>query len=131
MRLLSGQAAHAVAALRLPAQTEIPKRLPHRRERTLSRRRARKADHDRYALSSSGSTPARVRPMSTVAFLNIAMHGHINPTLPVVAELVRRGHPVNYHVTPDFAEAVGPPARGCSAIPGMSWPSPARRRGSP
>ncbi|MFC3500210.1 macrolide family glycosyltransferase [Micromonospora krabiensis] len=45
--------------------------------------------------------------MSTVAFLNIAMHGHINPTLPVVAELVRRGHPVNYHVTPDFAEAVG------------------------
>ena len=30
--------------------------------------------------------------MSTVAFHNIAMHGHINPTLPVVAELVRRGH---------------------------------------
>ena len=40
--------------------------------------------------------------MSTIAFHNIAMHGHINPTLPVVAELVRRGHTVIYHTTPAF-----------------------------
>ena len=38
--------------------------------------------------------------MSTVAFHNIALRGHINPTLPVVAELVRRGHSVVYHTTP-------------------------------
>ncbi|MFC6084555.1 macrolide family glycosyltransferase [Sphaerisporangium aureirubrum] len=44
--------------------------------------------------------------MSTVAFLNIAMHGHINPTLPLVAELVRRGHRVTYHTSPAFAREI-------------------------
>ncbi|MET8352095.1 MULTISPECIES: macrolide family glycosyltransferase [unclassified Micromonospora] len=44
--------------------------------------------------------------MSAIAFLNIAMHGHINPTLPVVAELVRRGHSVTYHTTPAYAEEI-------------------------
>ncbi|MEV4410787.1 macrolide family glycosyltransferase [Catellatospora sp. NPDC049609] len=45
--------------------------------------------------------------MSAIAFLNIGMHGHINPTLPVAAELVRRGHRVTYHTTPDYAEEIG------------------------
>ncbi|MEV0718732.1 macrolide family glycosyltransferase [Asanoa sp. NPDC050611] len=45
--------------------------------------------------------------MSTIAFLNIAMHGRVNPTLPVVAELVRRGHSVSYHTSPAFADEVG------------------------
>ncbi|MCM0673287.1 hypothetical protein NCC78_00860 [Micromonospora phytophila] len=45
--------------------------------------------------------------MSAIAFLNIAMHGHINPTLPVVAELVRRGHSVTYHTMPAYAEEIG------------------------
>jgi MGT family glycosyltransferase len=40
--------------------------------------------------------------MSTIAFLNIGMHGHVNPTLPVAAELVRRGHSVTYHTSPAF-----------------------------
>jgi UDP:flavonoid glycosyltransferase YjiC (YdhE family) len=40
--------------------------------------------------------------VSTVAFLNIGMHGRVNPTLPVVAELVRRGHSVTYHTSPAF-----------------------------
>nr|WP_062340003.1 macrolide family glycosyltransferase [Herbidospora sakaeratensis] len=44
--------------------------------------------------------------MSTVAFVNLAMHGHVNPTLPVVAELVRRGHSVSYHTAPAFAGSV-------------------------
>ncbi|MGI3199361.1 hypothetical protein ACRJ4W_13470 [Streptomyces sp. GLT-R25] len=44
--------------------------------------------------------------MSTVAFLNIAMHGHVNPTLPVAAELVRRGHSVTYHTSPAFREEI-------------------------
>ncbi|GII34500.1 hypothetical protein [Planotetraspora mira] len=44
--------------------------------------------------------------MSTIAFLNIAMHGHVNPTLPVAAELVRRGHAVTYHTSPAFSEEI-------------------------
>ncbi|WP_127502897.1 macrolide family glycosyltransferase [Actinoplanes solisilvae] len=40
--------------------------------------------------------------MSTVAFINIGMHGRINPTLPVVHELVRRGHTVSYHTSDGF-----------------------------
>ncbi|MDQ4055343.1 MAG: oleandomycin glycosyltransferase [Actinomycetota bacterium] len=44
--------------------------------------------------------------MSTFAFLNIAMHGHVNPTLPVVAELVRRGHGVSYHTSTAFSEEI-------------------------
>ncbi|MFI0447506.1 macrolide family glycosyltransferase [Actinomadura sp. 6N118] len=44
--------------------------------------------------------------MSTIAFLNTAMHGHINPTLPVVAELVRRGHSVTYHASPAFSKEI-------------------------
>ncbi|WP_200207931.1 macrolide family glycosyltransferase [Micromonospora coerulea] len=53
--------------------------------------------------------------MSAVAFLNIAMHGHINPTLPVVAELVRRGHAVTYHTTPAYAEEIA--ATGARVLP--------------
>ncbi|MER7243316.1 macrolide family glycosyltransferase [Kribbella sp. NPDC000426] len=44
--------------------------------------------------------------MSAVAFLNIAMHGRVNPTVPMVAELVRRGHTVSYHTSPAFAADV-------------------------
>jgi len=44
--------------------------------------------------------------VSTVAFLNIAMHGRVNPTLPVVAELVRRGHTVTYHTSPAFRDEI-------------------------
>ncbi|HTN54784.1 MAG TPA: macrolide family glycosyltransferase [Microbacterium sp.] len=44
--------------------------------------------------------------MSTIAFVNVAMHGHINPTLPVVAELSRRGHAVSYHTTASYAPGI-------------------------
>jgi MGT family glycosyltransferase len=44
--------------------------------------------------------------MSTISFLNIGMHGYINPTLPVVAELKRRGHTVTYHASPAFAAQI-------------------------
>ncbi|MFF3486534.1 macrolide family glycosyltransferase [Streptomyces sp. NPDC002701] len=43
---------------------------------------------------------------ATIAFLNIGMHGHINPTLPVAAELVRRAHTVTYHTSPAFQEEI-------------------------
>lgn len=42
--------------------------------------------------------------MAVIAFFNIGMHGRVNPTLPVVAELVRRGHAVRYYTTPAFAK---------------------------
>lgn len=44
--------------------------------------------------------------MSTISFLNIGMHGYINPTLPIVAELVGRGHTVTYHTFPAFAAQI-------------------------
>src|SRR5690606_41913602 len=45
--------------------------------------------------------------VSTIAFVNVAMHGHINPTLPVVAELSRRGHAVSYHTPASYAPGIG------------------------
>jgi MGT family glycosyltransferase len=47
------------------------------------------------------------------AFFNYPAHGHVNPTLPVVAELVRRGHRVTYVVAGQFADAV----RAAGAVP--------------
>lgn len=40
--------------------------------------------------------------MSTAVFLSHPAHGHINPTLPVVAELVRRGETIFYYATDLF-----------------------------
>ncbi|OLR93937.1 hypothetical protein BJP25_16205 [Actinokineospora bangkokensis] len=39
-------------------------------------------------------------------FFTFPLHGHVNPTLGLVAELVRRGHRVTYATTPEFAGAV-------------------------
>jgi MGT family glycosyltransferase len=36
--------------------------------------------------------------MATIVYVSIPAHGHVNPTLPVVAELVRRGHRVIYYI---------------------------------
>jgi MGT family glycosyltransferase len=52
--------------------------------------------------------------MSTIAFLSIAMHGRVNPTLPVVNELVRRGHRVLYFTSPAFRRTVE--ATGATAV---------------
>lgn len=41
-----------------------------------------------------------------LAFIGRDGAGHVNPTLPVVTELVRRGHRVTYAVGAPFAEAV-------------------------
>jgi MGT family glycosyltransferase len=40
--------------------------------------------------------------MSRILFVNGNLHGHINPTLPVVQELVRRGDEVYYFSTGEF-----------------------------
>jgi UDP:flavonoid glycosyltransferase YjiC (YdhE family) len=34
--------------------------------------------------------------------LNVPAHGHVNPTLPVVGELVARGEQVVYYLTDEF-----------------------------
>ncbi|QJT04832.1 macrolide-inactivating glycosyltransferase [Streptomyces asoensis] len=41
-----------------------------------------------------------------VAMFSIAAHGHVNPSLEVIRELVARGHRVTYAIPPVFAEKV-------------------------
>ncbi len=44
--------------------------------------------------------------MPTALFLGLPLHGHTNPTLPLVEELVSRGHEVVYYATEPFAGAI-------------------------
>ena len=44
--------------------------------------------------------------MSKVVFFNIPAHGHTYPTLPLVAELVRRGEQVVYYSSPAFRQPI-------------------------
>ncbi|RSM91454.1 oleandomycin glycosyltransferase [Kibdelosporangium aridum] len=62
--------------------------------------------------------------MSTIAFLNIAMHGRVNPTLPIVAELVRRGHTVTYHTSPAFRAEIEDAGATVYLYPGGDQPLP-------
>src|SRR5262245_3152345 len=62
--------------------------------------------------------------MSAIAFLNIGMHGRVNPTLPIVAELVRRGHSVSYHTSPGFAAKVEAAGGDVHLYPGGDQPLP-------
>ncbi|WP_109032540.1 macrolide family glycosyltransferase [Streptomyces rubrogriseus] len=62
--------------------------------------------------------------MSTIAFLNIGMHGHINPTLPVAAELVRRSHTVTYHTSPAFRDEIAATGAAVRLYPGGDQPLP-------
>lgn len=44
--------------------------------------------------------------MSKIVFFSIPAHGHTNPTLPVVSELVRKGHEVWYYSFNEFQEKI-------------------------
>lgn len=44
--------------------------------------------------------------MARAWFFNIPYHGHINPTLPLIRELVRRGESITYFSIPAFAERI-------------------------
>ena len=44
--------------------------------------------------------------MSRILFVNGNLHGHINPTLPIVKELVHRGNEVYYFSTADFKSKI-------------------------
>jgi MGT family glycosyltransferase len=48
--------------------------------------------------------------MPKAFFFNVPAHGHVNPSLPLVAELAQRGHQITYFLTPEFradVEAAG------------------------
>ncbi|WP_435887479.1 macrolide-inactivating glycosyltransferase [Streptomyces nigra] len=52
---------------------------------------------------------SKVEPMTApahIAMFSIAAHGHVNPSLEVIRELVARGHRVTYAIPPVFAEKV-------------------------
>ncbi|QOV43651.1 macrolide-inactivating glycosyltransferase [Streptomyces chromofuscus] len=44
--------------------------------------------------------------MTHIAMFSIAAHGHVNPSLEVIRELVARGHRVTYAIPPAFADKV-------------------------
>ncbi|QHA07479.1 macrolide-inactivating glycosyltransferase [Streptomyces broussonetiae] len=50
-----------------------------------------------------------------IAMFSIAAHGHVNPNLEVIRELVARGHRVTYAIPPVFAEKVA--ATGARPVP--------------
>lgn len=57
--------------------------------------------------------------MAKALFFNVPGHGHITPSLPLVAELVRRGHEITYFATPRFRpgiEATGAAFRAYETI---------------
>ncbi len=60
-------------------------------------------------------------------FMTLTGHGHINPTLPLVEELVRRGHRVDYATGADHAAAVtGASAHWVELPPPAPFTPPAR-----
>lgn len=44
--------------------------------------------------------------MAKIIFMNVPGHGHVNPTLPVVQELIHREHQVIYYNTPEFSDKI-------------------------
>jgi UDP:flavonoid glycosyltransferase YjiC (YdhE family) len=40
--------------------------------------------------------------VSKILVFNVPAHGHVNPTLPVLRELVSRGEQVAYYLTDEF-----------------------------
>lgn len=52
-------------------------------------------------------------------FVALAGHGHITPTLPLVVELVRRGHHVDYACGPEFGDAVTTAGAQWVPLPGL------------
>jgi MGT family glycosyltransferase len=52
-------------------------------------------------------------------FVALAGHGHVTPTLPLVTELVRRGHRVEYACGPEFGDAVAEAGAKWVALPGL------------
>ena len=54
-----------------------------------------------------------------VLFVALGGHGHVTPTLPLVGELIRRGHRVEYACGPEFGDAVAATGAHWVALPGL------------
>lgn len=83
-------------------------------------------------MSKSAQNAHRTERRAHVLFVSIPAHGHVNPGLGLVAELVARGHRVSYATTEEFVPPVAgtgaEPVRYESLLPGTSgarlseWP---------
>ncbi len=62
---------------------------------------------------------------------SIAAHGHVNPSLEVIRELVARGHRVSYAVPASFAAKVAETGATPSSTPRRSRPTTTRTPGAP
>ncbi len=69
--------------------------------------------------------------MSRVAFLSVPAYGHVNPSLPVVTELVRRGETVFYTATEEFRPHVEEAGASFRAYRGFQMPDEASLTGHP
>src|SRR6187455_3704687 len=55
--------------------------------------------------------------MAKIAYIVIPAHGHTNPTLPVVQELIARGHEVLYYNAEPFRAKLAPTGVDFRAYP--------------
>ena len=55
--------------------------------------------------------------MAKIVYVGLPAHGHTNPTLPVMKELVQRGHTVLYYNAAPFQEKVAPTGVDFRALP--------------
>lgn len=55
--------------------------------------------------------------MAKLAYVGLPAHGHTNPTLPVMKELVERGHQVRYYNSATFQAKVAPTGVDFRALP--------------
>ncbi|ALL79937.1 glycosyl transferase (plasmid) [Pseudonocardia sp. EC080610-09] len=55
----------------------------------------------------------------SLMFVVLGGHGHVTPTLPLVGELVHRGHHVGYACGPEFADAVTATGTRWVPLPGL------------
>lgn len=66
--------------------------------------------------------------MAGALFVNIPARGHINPTLPVVADLVARGEPVIYALPPEDESLIRPTGAAFRPV-ANSFPEARERKG--
>src|SRR5438105_9230526 len=81
-----------------------------------------------FLFVSKSIYPPYPRNMAGALFVNIPARGHINPTLPVVADLVARGEPVIYCLTAEDESLIRPTGASFRAVP-SSLPEARERKG--